>query len=303
MEVIVNKLVQFFLVLLLGYGLARIKMIQEHALQMLSQLVTKVFLPTFIFCSMYNGNSREQLVDGLPILFITLFFYLFMVAFFALLAKLLGLKGERRRLFQALFIFGNTGFVGTPIVLSLYGGEGAIYMALFSIIDQMILWSYGVWLCSGQSSGKFQLKNLLNPCMIAIIAAIVSIVTGIHIPVLLLDAAASVGNANIGVCMIYLGALLYYSNLRSVLKERELYIGIVVKMLVLPICAYAALNVFIPNTVMRGTLVILSALPTMTVIPILAGNGGSEGEYAASVTMVTLIVGLLTLPIVASVAL
>ena len=103
--------------------------------------------------------------------------------------------------------------------------------------------------------------------------------------------------------MIYLGALLYYSNLRFVLKEKELYIGIAVKMLVLPICVHLLFSNFVPNTVMRGTLVMLSALPTMTVIPILVKNGSSEGEYAAGVTMVTLIASLVTLPVVAYLAL
>lgn len=303
MEVILNKLFQFFVVLLLGYNLARIQMLQEHSLQVLSQLVTKVFLPTFIFYGTYHGNSKKQLIDGIPVLFITLFFYLFMVAFFALLARILGLKGERRRIFQALFIFGNTGFVGFPIIQSLYGGEGAIYMALFAIIDQLVVWSYGIWLCNCQSGGKFRVKNLLNPCMIAIIAAIVFLMADIHIPAPLLDTVASVGNANTGVCMIYLGALLYYSKLCAVLKEKELYIGIVVKMLVLPICVSIVLPNFIPNAVMQGTLIILSALPTMTVIPILAKNGSNEGEYAASVTMITFIASLLTLPIIAGLVL
>lgn len=299
MEIILNKLIQFFLVLLLGYGLARGKMIREDSLQLLSQLVTRVFLPAFSFCSMYSGNSRNQLVDGVPVLAITAVFYLCLSALFYFLAKALGLKGERMRIFQALFIFGNTGFVGFPIIQSLYGGEGTIYMALFSVVDQMILWSYGLWLCSTRSGGKFRVKNLLNPCMVAIVAAITLLLSGIQIPALLLDTMATVGNANTGVCMIYLGALLYYSDLRSVLKEKELYIGMAVKMLALPLCVWAVLSGLVPNSVMRGTLVLLSGLPTMTVIPILAKNGSGEGAYAAGITMVTLIASLATLPAVA----
>lgn len=303
MDTILSKLVQFFLVLLLGVWLAKVKMISEQSLRLLSQLVTKAFLPAFTFCSMYIGNSRKQLSDGVPVLFITFFFYLSIMLLFALLSKIIGIKEERQRTFQALFIFGNTGFIGFPIIQSLYGGEGTIYMALFSVVDQLILWSYGVWLCSSRGRGKFQVKNLLNPCMVAIIAAISFLLADIHIPKIFLDSAASVGNANTGVCMIYLGALLYYSNLRFVLKEKELYIGIAVKMLVLPICVHLLFSNFVPNTVMRGTLVMLSALPTMTVIPILVKNGSSEGEYAAGVTMVTLIASLVTLPVVAYLAL
>ena len=104
MDTILSKLVQFFLVLLLGVWLAKVKMISEQSLRLLSQLVTKAFLPAFTFCSMYIGNSRKQLSDGVPVLFITFFFYLSIMLLFALLSKIIGIKEERQRTFQALFI-------------------------------------------------------------------------------------------------------------------------------------------------------------------------------------------------------
>lgn len=298
MEVILYKLIQFFLVLSLGYGLTRGNIIQEHTLPVLSQLVTKVFLPAFTFYSLYNGNSRQQLIEGIPVLLITGLFYLVLTTLFAILAKVMNLQGERKWVFQALFIFGNTGFIGFPIIQSLNGGKGIIYMAMFSIVDQAILWSYGIWLC-GNRGKTFRIQNLVNPCMIAIILAMAALLSGFSIPTILLDTVASVGNANTAVCMIYLGALLYYSDLRSVLKEKELYIGIAVKMLMIPICMSIILSLLPLDTIMQQTLIVLSALPTMTIVPILAKNGGNEGEYATGVTMVTLVVSLVTLPLVA----
>lgn len=297
MTIILYKLAQFFLVLFLGYGLARGGIIEERDLALLSRLVTRVLLPVFTFCSLYQGNTRQQLAQSLPVLPFTLLFYLALGALLALLAGVLGLQGERKRAFQALFLFGNTGFIGFPIIQSLNGGSGVIPMSMFSLVDQAILWSYGVWLCG--SGGKFRLRSLLNPCMTAILLAMTVILTGLPVPPLLAETAAMVGNANTAVCMLYLGALLYFSRLRAVLKEKELYIGIAVKMLLVPACVGLVLGGLMPDTVMRQTLVILSALPTMTVIPILVKSGSGEGEYAAGVTMVTLLASLVTLPLVA----
>lgn len=297
MTIILYKLTQFFLVLFLGYGLARGGIIEERDLALLSRLVTRVLLPVFTFCSLYQGNTRQQLAQSLPVLAFTALFYLMLGTLLALLAGVLKLSRERKKAFQALFLFGNTGFIGFPIIQSLNGGQGVIPMSMFSLVDQAILWSYGIWLCG--SGGKFRLKNLLNPCMIAMLLAITVILTGLPVPALLADTAALIGNANTGICMLYLGALLYFSKLRAVLKEKELYIGIAVKMLLVPVCVGALLSHFALDTVTQQTLVILSALPTMTVIPILIKSTSSEGEYAASVTMITLLVSLVTLPLVA----
>lgn len=299
MKIIIYKLIQFFLVLFLGYVLAKKKIIQENQLSLLSQLVTKVFLPAYTFCSMYNGNTKNQLFAGIPVLLITVIFYLVLIALFSALSRILKLKGERRTVFMALFIFGNTGFVGMPVLQSLYGGEGAINMALFSIIDQAIMWSYGINLCYGGHKGKFQLKKILNPCIFAIAAAMILLLAEIQLPSLVMETIITVGNGNTSVCMLYLGGLMYYSSMRSVLKDKELYIGIITKMIFFPICVNAVLSLLPINDVMRGSLVIIAGLPTMTVIPILAREGSSEGEYAAGITMITLLTCLITLPLIA----
>ena len=178
MKIIIEKLIQFFLIVLLGYFLAKRKYLGREALSILSRLITKVFLPAYSFCAMYMGNTRSQLFQGIPILGITLFFYLTLILLFATVAHIIGLKEERSKIFQALFIFGNTGFIGLPVIQSLYGGEGAIDFALFSIVDQIILWSYGIWLCNG-GNGKFHWKKLINPCIISILVVIIFLLADI----------------------------------------------------------------------------------------------------------------------------
>ena len=52
-----------------------------------------------------------------------------------------------------------------------------------------------------------------------------------------------------------------------------------------------------------ASLTMIMALPTMTVVPMIASQYGHEGEYAAGITAVTLALSVATLPLVAFVAL
>ena len=78
----------------------------------------------------------------MPVLILAAGMYLALAVLFKILAKALGLKEERGKAFQALFVFGNIGFIGIPLIQTLYQGEGMIYAALFSMVDQLTLWTY-----------------------------------------------------------------------------------------------------------------------------------------------------------------
>lgn len=296
-SIVSNQLIQFFLMLLMGYLLARFKVVQENFLEGLSRIVTKLLLPVFIFYSTYYGNTRKMVVEGMPVLAYAAGMYCVLMVIFFLLAKYLRLQGERKRVYQALFIFGNVGFVGIPLIQALYPDIGMVYIAMFSIIDQLLLWTYGIWLTDSHGGGKINPRNFINPAVIAILLAVFCILAEVRLPLVLVNTAATVGRASTATCMIYLGALFYFSDLRNVLREKELYIGILVKMIMFPIVFWQVLCRTGINSEMQGTLVLVAGLPTMTVIPMFAKNGGGEGEYAIGVTMITLAACLVTLPI------
>ena len=43
-------------------------------------------------------------------------------------------------------IYGNVGFLGIPLLSAAFPERGGLYIALFSIIDQLVLWTYGMYL-------------------------------------------------------------------------------------------------------------------------------------------------------------
>ncbi|MCI9628805.1 MAG: hypothetical protein HFJ64_06265 [Eggerthellaceae bacterium] len=47
---------------------------------------------------------------------------------------------------------------------------------------------------------------------------------------------------------------------------------------------------------------IITALPVMTLVPIIASKNGHEGDYAAGITVATLVLSVVTIPFVAWIA-
>ena len=142
---------------------------------------------------------------------LTAVMYALLILVFRLVAWALRLKGSRSHVFQAALIFGNAGFIGIPIIMALWPHEGAIYVALMSIVDQTLLWTYGVWLCepvpepgtvaspdaAGRPTLGLRVRNLLgrfvNPAFIGIMLALVLIMLGVRIPSIVLTPLRTIG--------------------------------------------------------------------------------------------------------------
>ena len=299
-EVTLERMIIFFLILAIGFTAAKAGVIKQESMPAFAQLITKILLPVMIFYSTYANCTRQDIFDNIVLIGLSAIFYAVISLLMFILAQLLRLPHDKDRIFQFCFIFGNTGFVGIPLLASVFPQGGLVYMMMFSIVDQLVFWTYGIWLSTGRLPGhkhRFNFRMLLTPNVIAIFVAIIFVLLQIPIPDLLKMTLGTVSNATSAMCMIYLGVLVCFSNVLPVLKRPETYVGIGVKMLLLPILAGRLLSWTPLPSDMISALVIIMALPTMTVVPMLAAQNSNEGEYAAGMTVVTLVASVATIPL------
>lgn len=298
-QITLYRMVLFFIVLLVGAFCGRKKIITQDSLPNLQKLITKVFLPVLIFYSTYVSATFDVIRENLVIILFAACFYALIFVVLLLLAKIMHLPKDQDKGFIFCFMFGNTLFVGIPLLTALFPEKGMLYIALFSIIDQLVFWTLGIWLATGRERNyKFSLKNFISPNTISLLLVFICIIAGVKLPNILLDSMKIIDSGTGGLCMLYLGALMYFSNWKFVLKQKDLYVGIAVKMLVLPILAGIILVQTSLSNELVTTMVILMSLPVMTVVPMIAKAYGNCGEYAAGVTAITLAVSVITVPFV-----
>lgn len=298
--VILEQLVSFFLMMLIGYIAARKRITTREFLDRLASLIMKLLLPIMIFANMMNGTSRSLLASDLPAFFMAIGIYGSLIVIFAVIAKLLRLPKDRAQIFQAVFVFGNVGFIGLPLMLSVSPAHGGIYSALVSIVDQSLFWTYGLYLTTPTGkSAHFDWKNFINPAVCGIVLAIVLLLLDVHLPDMLENGLLKIGSAATPMSLIYMGGLLCFCNWTPVLRQKELYIGIATKMLIFPIVYFTVVSHLVSNTDMTHTLSIVAGLPTMVAVAMFAQSTRKEGDYALGTVLATTVASLVTLSIVA----
>lgn len=298
-RIMMEQIAMLVIYMAAGALLVRTKVLNEAALAPISRVVLKLALPLLIFTNTVNGVDRVELLSTLPVIGISLLLYLLLFLLMAVLAKAFRLKGNRASLYRALGMFGNVGFVGIPIITSLFPEGGMLYISLFTIVDMTLLWTLGVKLTSPvEGKGKFNPKKLVNPATVAVALAVVMILLDVSLPGVLNTALGKIGSISTPLAMIYLGGIFACMDIRPYLKNVELYGIAAIKMTLFPVLLYWILTLFPLADEIRMTMALLAALPPMSSVVMMAKASGSDGDYGAGGIFISTIACIGTLPLV-----
>ena len=294
--IVLNQIGIFLILIIFG-------ILDEHSLGSVSKLVMRMALPAYIFINTAEGATRQGLAESLLVIPLAIALYLMLFLLSLLLEKVFRLKGNRGHVFRAIVMFGNVGFMGSPLVVELYPDTALLYISLFTILDQGLFWTYGVSLTKPVSDQKEKislknLKNLLSPALVAILGATVLVLLNVHLPKILTTTLSKLGTASMPLSLLYIGGMLSMTDVRKVLRCGELYAEIGLKMLVLPIVFFLVMKLCQVPADMAGTMTFLTGLPAINMVAMLSKNNGSDGDYAVCAVMMTTLACLVTLPLV-----
>lgn len=301
--IVLNQIGIFLILIIFGVVAVKFGILDEHSLGNVSKLVMRMALPAYIFINTAEGATRQGLAASLLVIPLAALLYILLFLLSILLEKVFHLKGNRSHVFRAVVMFGNVGFMGIPLVVELYPDTALLYISLFTILDQGLFWTYGVSLTKpvGNRTEKpslRNLKNLLSPALVAIVAATILVLLDLHLPKLLVTTLTKLGTASMPLSLLYIGGMLSMTDVRKVLRCGELYAEIGLKMLVLPLVYFLVMRLCHVPGDMAGTMTFLTGLPAINMVAMLCKNNGSDGDYAVCAVMMTTIACLITLPLV-----
>ena len=221
---------------------------------------------------------------------------------FANSAKASAAQGHRASLFSYGVTFGNVGFVGIPLLVSVFGAKVMLIVTMYSVVDLILFWTYGYSLTfAAENKQKISLRtlsNIIRPPFLAIVLAIVFIMLDIRLPVVVNSAFTSITNIGLALPFIYLGGVLATLKFKDITKYYDVYAAIVFKMIAVPICVFLVFRAVGFSQDISFASAILFGLPTPGVLPMLAGANGSDSEYATAMVLVTTLASLITLTLI-----
>lgn len=302
MLLIFSKMLTIAVLLAVGVLIYRLGIVRETGSREISALIVNVCNPVLLVSSALTDETELTPAHLGRTLLICALIYAVLIAAGELLPRLLRVPAGQRPFYCMLTLFGNVGFIGLPVSLSIFGPGATLYVVLFNVLYNLIFYSYGLFVMS-RASGKpipFRPRSLLNAGMIACLAALAVYFFRFSLPEFLSDALVYISNCTTFLAMLVLGVSLAAGNLKQVLAQPKMYLFFLLRMLVLPILFSLVLPLLSGDAMMISTLLLLLAMPAGNLPIMLASEHGMETDTLTSGVIISTLMCLFIIPLVSN---
>ena len=164
-----------YVFIVLGYIAKRI--FQEDMSTKTLTLMSVYFLQPFVTIWGFSTAKLHSEHIYVPLLYLAIIFALLIPTI--LLGKLIFTDSKERAIFSIAGFVGNTGNIGIPLGIALFGEQSVIYTTLINIANVFVVYIIGVYI---YSRGSFSIKDsLVNIVKIPIIpASVIAILMNIY---------------------------------------------------------------------------------------------------------------------------
>lgn len=296
-KVVSGSVFTLFLMMAVGFFLAKKKLLTQEGQNQLTTLLLKVVAPCIMIGSLQIDRTPETMESMAASLaaFVGTYALCGAVIWFMYRTQPVDTGGSLR--FGTMF--GNVGFMGLPLITSILGEEMAIYCVLSLVVFSVSNWTYGIAVMGEKVSLK---RVVLNPGVIGMVIAVTLFLLQIRLPAPIVTAMNDLGDLNTPLAMVVIGAQMAGTDIVATFKDRRLYLAAVVKLIVMPLVVLAVLLPFRANSVILLTTVILAGCPTAGSTSMFAQMFGKDTATAARMVTLSTLLSILTLPAIALIA-
>lgn len=262
----------------------------------LAKLTLYLLSPALIFNSLYHsqltGPQLAQLAGGTLLLIITL------SGLLTVFTRLLGFPVPLASAMQLGAVFTNVGNYGLPIIAAVCGNEGLQRGAVVMVVHQMLMFSLAVYFAARSSLGvKAAAQKVLQmPTGYAAILALSLRYVTDSLPAWLAQSIALLCQASIPIFLLLLGIQL--AEMLFCRRWLLLSLGTCFKLALSPLLANCLAKLLHFDTLSQQVLVLAAASPTAVVTTMLSVEFNTEPELVSSLTIITTIGSLISIPLV-----
>ena len=294
-QVIVNQMIILFLVIIVGYIANKVGILDKSQNQKLSSLILNITCPALILSSVFETKSGD-FKTVIQIFIISIAIYIVLPFMGILFGKILKVPKEDRNLYQFMTIFSNIGFMGYPVIQSIFGTQALFFAAICNMIFNIFCYSYGIYLMSGCDKLSFDFKKIINPGIIFSIIAVIIYLTKWQMPQIIGETSSLIGATTTPLAMMLIGSSLADIPPKEVINDVRIYLYTIIKQIVMPILFWWVLKFIVFDKVVLGVLVILVAMPVGSITVMFCNQYKGNVDLASKSIFITTLASVFTIP-------
>ena len=300
---------QFFLlfaVVFTGYFLRLANFIDSNMNKGLNKFIVYFAYPCLLVKCIgtldLSTSLMLQFIEATVIVVVMFFLFALVMRFYA---KTTSKDDSIRNVFELASISPNNGFMGFPVALAFFGSRGLFFMVAHNVAMSLFVFTYGLLRLRGEKAENASAVKLLktigkvflNPNVFSVGIGFLICIYDISLDNNIGEYLTMIGNVATPMAMVFIGSTLAENRLFDIVKIKIVWESAGIKLFALPIISMLLVYAAPLNIILKQIIVLAFALPTGTVIPMLAEQEGQNRLLGSQIMFITTVLSMGTLPI------
>ena len=312
--ILVKQMAILFFIMLVGYVCRKRNIINDEGSRVISGIVVNVANPALILSA---GINKDVVIEGKNLLMVSglsLGVYAFLILSSVIIVRILRLKKSEYGTFKVMTVFSNIGFMGFPLISSVYGSEALLYASFFVIPYNILIYTWGIHAmkkkeetledyenCSKvvkENNKKIEWEKIFNIGVIACISTIVIYTGKITVPATVESIIGYLSGLTAPLSMMVIGDSMTKMKIRELILEKKILIFSLLKQILIPLAGVFILKLTGLDNLMLAVCMIMLATPVGSMTAMLAQQYDGEYELASKGVALTTLLSVATIPFV-----
>jgi malonate transporter len=296
--------IPFFAVIGCGYFAGKFGILDRSSRAGLNGFVFYFALPVLLFSVMSGAKFEEGFEWKFPAAYALVSIVLFLLAF-AVAKSVFKLNTANGAIHALGGVYGNTGYVGFPLIVVVFGSSAGIPVVVCLTIDLVLMIPIAMFFIEA-GSGKGESGQVLaiigktlralsrNPLILAILAGTAVSLSGLELPAVVQGFTKLLGAAAAPCALFALGSSLFGQPVRGAFAEVSTIT--VVKLVVHPLLVwYTMFEVFEVNELWGFAAVLASTMPVAATVYVLAQQYDTYVARASTAILLSTAVSIISI--------
>ena len=297
--VVFQTMLKLFLLLVLGFVLFKCHIFDEYTNKKISALIVNVASPMLIISSIAGVEGSNK-----SIVFLMIGAGILMYIGFIILGKIINrlfpFPKKDWPVYECMVVFANTGFMGYPVLLDVFGQEAVFYASLIHMAFNFFVYTYAIMCLTKGDDSEFKLnfKQLLTPGIILIFVGIFIYLFDIQLPSVLMDTINSVGSLTAPLSMMMIGSSLAVYPIKDSFTDWRSYVFAFVRLMIVPFVTMIMCRLLHIDAYYANITIITNAMPVGSMVLMLATKYNANVKIVTRNIVVSTLLSVITIPIV-----
>lgn len=287
-----------------GFFLTKANVLKEEHIKGFAVFLLYVCSPALSIYSFQQAECNMEILINIGILLLITTFMQVLIMGIGFLINIKTYKIDgASRVATVAAAFGNVGFFGVPILQALLPDhpEAMVYSAVMSVMMNLIGWTLGMFMMSGDRKHVSVKNFLINPTTLCLLIALPLFFTNTSLPKPVMNFVEFFSKMSTPTAMTVLGMRLAFVKFRDLMDYRQV-VAIFLKLIALPLITFGIMYALPVDETLKISTYILSCMPPAAITLNFAELSNTSPKTAANIVVVGSLLVAITLPVLLLIA-